>query len=131
MNFDIVNGIQKFVQLINDNWTLIIIVVGLIVTLVERVRKYLELSDQEKIEAIKALIKNTILENVTNAEIEYEEWVKAGAIKRAQVIGEIYEKYPVLYTVVDQEGLIKWLDNAINEALETMRKIFEENSETE
>jgi len=131
MNFDIVNGIQKFVQLINDNWTLIIIVVGLVVTLINRVRKYLELSDQEKIEAIKALIKNTILENVTNAEIEYEEWVKAGAIKRAQVIGEIYEKYPVLYTVVDQEGLIKWLDNAINEALETMRKIFEENSEVE
>jgi len=37
--------------------------------------------------------------------------------------------YPELYNVVDQEGLIKWMDEAIDEALKVMRQIFEENQE--
>lgn len=129
MNFDILNGIEHFVNLVNDNWTLIIIVIGIIVTLINRIESFTKMNEEDQINAIKTLIKETMLEKVTNAEIAYEDWVKAGEIKRSQVIDKIYEQYPILYKVVDQEGLIKWLDYAIDEALKTMRDIFTQNTE--
>lgn len=131
MNFNLLNGIQNFVRLINDNWTLIVILIGFVFTAINRVRAYMQLTDQEKIDAIKTSIKEMMLEKVTNAEMEYENWVKAGAIKRSQVIAEIYETYPILYQVVNQDELIKWIDESIDEALKIMRQIFEDNENVE
>lgn len=127
MDFNILTGIQNFLQIVNDNWTTIIIIIALINTLYIKIRNYIAMSDSDKIEAIKVCIKETILEKVTNAEIEYEDWTSAGAIKRAQVINEIFEAYPVLYKITDQESLIAWMDKTIDEALVTMRDIIEKN----
>ena len=129
MNFDILNGINRFVDFVNNNWTLIVIVIGMIITLINRIKTFVKMSEEDQINTIKTLIKETMLEKVTNAEIAYEDWIKAGAIKRSQVMNEIYEQYPILYQVVDQEDLIKWIDDAIEEALETMRDIFTKNTE--
>ena len=129
MDFNFLVGIQNFINLINENWTLIIICIGLVITLINRIRNYLAMSDQDRIQAVKTLIKEVILEKVTNAEIQYEDWEKAGAIKRAQVIEELYSKYPILRDVIDQEALIKWIDEMIDEALLTMREIFKKNTE--
>lgn len=52
-------------------------------------------------------------------------------MKRAQVIEKIFETYPILSKVTDQEELIKWIDEVIDESLETMRKVFEENKTVE
>lgn len=129
MNFDILNGINRFVDFVNNNWTLIVIVIGMIITLINRIKTFVKMSEEDQINTIKTLIKETMLEKVTNAEIAYEDWIKAGAIKRSQVMNEIYEQYPILYQVVDQEDLIKWIDDAIEEALKTMRDIFTKNTE--
>jgi len=129
MTFNIIDGIRNFIRLVNDNWTIIVIALGLLCTFANRVHSYMQLSKQERIEAIKISIKAIMLEKVTDAEVEYEDWISAGAIKRSQVINKIYEMYPELYNVVDQEGLIKWMDEAIDEALKVMRQIFEENQE--
>ena len=131
MNFSLLNGVQNFVSLINDNWTLIVILIGFVCTIVNRFKLYMQLTDQEKINAIKSVIKETMLERVTNAEMEYENWIKAGAIKRSQVISEIYAKYPILYKVVDQHKLIEWMDESIEESLKVMRQIFEDNENSE
>ena len=70
-----------------------------------------------------------MLQLVTEAEISYEEWTKAGNIKRAQVIQIIYEKYPILSKVADQNEVIGWIDKTIDDSLKTMREIFKENTE--
>ena len=124
-NFDLLTSIQSLLQYINDNWTCIIIIIGLAISLSKKIADYSKQTDEEKIEIAKQQIKETILKLVTDAEEDYYQWVSAGGIKRSQVIDEIFTKYPVLSKVANQEELISWLDDAINDALKVMREIFE------
>ena len=126
---NILDGIKNFLQFINANWTSICILIGLVIALVEKIKSYLNKTKEEKIEIAKKQIKETVLKLVTDAETEYSEWIKAGSIKRSQVIDKIFEKYPALSNVVDQETLVEWIDTIIDEALDTMRNVFTENSE--
>ena len=124
-NIDLLTSIQNLMQYINDNWTTIIIIIGLALSLVAKIKNYLKLSEQEKIDIAKKQIKETMLKFVTNAEEDYYEWTSAGGIKRSQVIDEIFAKYPVLAKVTNQDELIAWIDETIDDALKTMRDIFE------
>lgn len=124
---NILNGIQNFLQLINDNWTTIMVIIGLAIAVGKKVADYFSKSDEEKIEIAKAQIKETVLKMVTEAELDYEEWNKAGGIKRSQVIGQIYADYPILSKVVDQQALIEWIDETIDESLKTLREVVSNN----
>lgn len=66
---------------------------------------------------------------ISDAEVDYEDWNKAGSIKRAQVIQKIFTDYPVLSKVANQEELIKWIDTMIDESLKELRKIVAQNQE--
>ena len=125
MNF--LTGLQNFLNIINDNWTTILVCAGLIVGIVKKTQDYLSKSDDEKIEIAKAQIKQVILKKISDAEVDYEEWNKAGNIKRSQVIAEIYKEYPILSKVVDQTELTKYIDDAIDDALVELRKVIESN----
>lgn len=127
----ILTGLKNFLELINQNWTLITVIMGLSLLAFRKIEAYLSLSEQEKINLALEQIRVTALKMVTDAEIEYEEWVKAGSIKRSEVIDCIFEKYPILSKVTDQESLIKMIDGIIDEALVTMREVIEENIKTE
>lgn len=120
-------GIKNFLELINQNWTLITVIIGLVILVIKRIKNYISLSEQEKIDLALEQIRVTALKMVTDAECAYEDWVKAGAIKRSEVINEIFEKHPILNKVTDQEALIKTIDEIIDDALVEMRKIIEEN----
>lgn len=120
-------GLKNFLELINQNWTLITVIIGLGILVFKRIKNYLSLSEQEKIDLALKQIRVTALKMVTDAECAYEDWVKAGAIKRSEVINEIFKKHPILNKVTDQETLIKTLDDIIDDALKEMRKIIEEN----
>ena len=124
-------GIKNFLELINQNWTLITVIIGLGILVFNKIKNYLSLSEQEKINLALEQIRITALKLVTDAEEEYENWVKAGTIKRAEVIGAIFEKYPILNKVTDRDTLIKTLDKIIDDALVEMRKVIEENTKTE
>lgn len=124
---NILNGVQNFLALVNDNWTTIMVVIGLAIAVARKARDYFNKSDDEKIEIAKTQIKETILKMVTEAEIDYEEWNKAGSIKRAQVVNQIYSDYPILSKVIDQQALIAWIDETIDESLTTLREIVAEN----
>lgn len=126
----ILTGLKNFLELINQNWTLITVVMGLGLLAFRKIETYLSLSEQKKINLALEQIRVTALKMVTNAEIEYDEWVKAGSIKRSEVIDCIFEKYPILSKVTDQESLIKKIDDIIDEALVTMREVIEENTKT-
>ena len=124
---DILNGIKNFLSLINDNWTTILVIVGLALALWKKIESYLKLSTDKKIEIAKKQISENILKLITQAEKDYAEWEKAGSIKRSEVISEIYKEYPILAKVVNQEELVKWIDEQIDNALPTLRDIIKQN----
>ena len=126
---NILTGIQNFLEYVNAHWTEIIVIIGLLIALYKKIKDYIAKSNEEKIAIAKKQIKETMLRLITDAEVDYYEWVKAGAIKRAQVIEEIFVMYPILSKVTNQEELIAWIDDVIKKALETMREIFEQNVE--
>lgn len=127
----VLQGLNNFMELINQNWTLIIVCVGLAIGLYRKIKSYISLSTDEKVNIAKQHIQETILKLITDAEEEYTDWVKAGSIKRSQVINEIFEKYPILSKVTNQEELIEWIDNLIDTALIDLRDIVEQNKENE
>lgn len=126
MNF--LTSLQNTLMYLNDHWTQIIICIGIAIALYKKVKAYLGKSTDEKVSIAMKQIKVKMLELVTQAELDYETWVKAGEIKRSQVIGEIFEMYPILNRVTDQETLIAELDEYIKKALVTMREVFSENA---
>ncbi len=124
----VLNGIKNFLTLVNDNWTTIAVILGLIIAISKKAINYFNKSNEEKIAIAKKHIQETMLKMIGDAEEDYEEWNKAGSIKRAQVIKQIFAENPILSKAVDQDELIKWIDDAIDDALVTLRKIVEENS---
>lgn len=123
----VLNGVKNFLELINQNWTVIVIIIGLVLAIAKKAKNYFSKSDEEKIEIAKQQIKEIIFKLISDAEVDYEEWKKAGSIKRSQVIEEIFVEYPILSKAVNQEELIKWIDEIIDEALVTLREIVAEN----
>lgn len=128
---NILDGIKNFLQLINDNWTTVLVIVGLVFAIGKKVKNYLSKSDEEKIEIAKKQIQETMLKLITEAEVDYEEWKQAGSIKRSQVIEELFLKYPILSKAINQEELVAWIDDTIDDALVTLRQIVKENSNVE
>ena len=124
------NGIQNFLKFINDNWTSIIIIISLIIAIVQKAKSFLSKSTQEKIDHAKAQITQVVLKLITDAETDYSDWEKAGSIKRAQVIQKIFADYPVLSKVANQQEIIDFIDEAINNSLKELRKIISENNKT-
>lgn len=127
----VLDGIYNFLSFVNDNWTMIAAIFVLIVAIGKKAQDFFSKSQEERVEIAKAQIKEVMLRLVTEAECDYYEWVKSGEIKRAQVIDEVFAMYPVLSKVTNQAEVIAWIDDTIDEALKTMRKIFEENESAE
>ena len=125
---NILTGINNILMLINDHWTEITILIGLALLLYKKIRAYLAKSKEEKMEIALKQAREIILDRVTAAEIDYANWKKAGAIKRAQVLDEIFAAYPILGKITNQEDVIKKLDEYIDEALETLREVIETNT---
>lgn len=123
----ILDGIKNFLMFINNHWTEIVVVAGLGLAAWKKIEAYLRKSDEEKIQIAKNQLRETILKFVTKAEVDYDDWVKAGAVKRAQVIDEIFEKYPILNRVTNQDTLISEIDALIDEALHELREILSKN----
>lgn len=128
MNMNILTGIQNVLEFINNNWTAIIIILGLATAIAKKAKEFFNKSDNEKISVAKKQIQEVMLKLITDAETDYLEWIDAGAVKRSQVINKVFEMYPVLSKVTNQEELIAWIDDVIDNSLKTMREIFEKQS---
>lgn len=119
------NGIKNFLQIINDNWVTICVIISLAISAFQKIKGFIQKSDAEKIAIAKKQIRETMLKMVSDAEADYDEWNKSGKIKRSQVIKKIYEMYPVLAKAVDQEGLTAWIDAEIDASLGTLNTLIE------
>jgi hypothetical protein len=124
---NIMNGINNFLRFLNDNWTSIVVCVGLLAGLYRKIKTFILKTDTEKIEIAKAQVSQTILKMITKAELDFEDWNSAGSIKRSQVIAEIYNRYPILNKVLEQDEVIDWIDTLIVEALDELKVITNEN----
>ena len=129
MNF--LDGIKNFLHIIEANWTTILVCIGIIIGLVQRARIFFKKSKEERIEIAKKQVRQTILEMVTKAEKDFADVNKAGEIKRSQVIKEIYDQYPIFTKIIDQETVVAWIDEEINNSLKTLRAVVKENEKTD
>lgn len=138
----VLDGIYNFLNFLNENWTLICSVFVVALAIAKKAQAFFAKSKEEREEIAKTELENQIaiakaqiseimLRLVTEAEQDYRLWLSAGEIKRSQVINEVFEMYPILSKVTNQEEIIAFLDDTIKEALKTMRKIFEENQQAE
>lgn len=117
------NGIKNFLEFVNQNWMNLVVIAGLLIGLYQKISTYLKKSNEEKVEIAKHQIREIMLKMISDAECDYDEWNKAGAIKRSQVIKKIYEMYPILSKVVNQEELTEWIDAEIDDSLETLNDL--------
>lgn len=140
------NSLQKLLQFIVDNWSQIIVILTLLLTIYTRLKKFYEdwkqkTKEQQEQEARQAFEKavniakkalaDYILILVSKAEVDWKSQDgKLGATKRAQVIEEIYKKYPVLEQVEDKKELLKYIDKLIDDALKIVREELREPAKT-
>lgn len=125
---NVLSGIKNLLMFISEHWAEIVTVLCMMFLAYKRVADFLAKSESDRIQIAKEQIRINMLKYVTDAEEEYANWVKAGEIKRSQVISQIYADYPILSKIVAQDELIAWIDQTINDALKTMRKIIEEQT---
>lgn len=125
------NGVENFLNYVSDNWVSILVVIGVTISVIKMVTKFIQLDNDEKINIVKKQVRETMLKLITEAEIDFEEWNKSGSIKRSKVIADIYEKYPILSKAASQEVVIAWIDSEINSSLKTLREILKENKKEE
>lgn len=119
------NGIKNFLQIINDNWVTICVIISLAISAFQKIKGFIQKSDAEKIAIAKKQIRETMLKMVSDAEADYDEWNKSGKIKRSQVIKKIYEMYPILAKAVNQDELTAWIDAEIDASLGTLNTLIE------
>ena len=128
---NILTGIKNFLQLIYENWFLIIAILSLCYGIYKKISIFFDKSTEERIAIAKIQIQQGILKMISDSEKSYETWVKAGELKRSQVIKQIYAEYPILEKVQNQDELIEWMDEQIKDALKTLRKVVAETKEAE
>lgn len=119
------NGIKNFLQIVNDNWVTICVIISLAISAFQKIKGFIQKSDAEKIAIAKKQIRETMLKMVSDAECDYDEWNKSGKIKRSQVIKKIYEMYPILAKAVNQDELTAWIDAEIDASLGTLNTLIE------
>lgn len=126
----ILNGIYNFLNFIYTHWTMICAIIVLATAIYHKIVAFMSKSKEERLNIAKAQIRVVMLRLVTEAENDYASWIAAGAVKRSQVIDQVFAMYPILSKISNQNEIIAWLDDVIDEALDSMREIFEKNKST-
>lgn len=131
----ILQGILNILKFLNENWTYIVAIIALIYALYRKIINFINKSKEEQkkdieeaqrklVDAALIIISETMAEKVSKAELDWSEYKKSGTIKRAKVISEIYEQFPVLKEYIDQGYIIHVIDELIDEALKETTKIL-------
>lgn len=117
------NGIVNFLTFIKENWTTIITIAGLLLWIGLKIKDYIKLSKEQKIEMALSNAKKICLSLVTKAEDLFGS--NTGKIKKSYVVDELLNKYPILQEVTTREELEQELDKIIEDSLSQMKQILE------
>lgn len=124
---NVLDGIKNFLLFLSENWMTILVCIGIVIGLYQKAKVFFKKDKQERYEIAKQQIREIMLKKITTAEMDFAEWNKSGSIKRSRVIEEIYKQFPILSKVADQEAVVAWIDEEINNSLKTLRTVVKEN----
>ena len=82
------------------------------------------MSEEERVNAALKVIKTEVLKLMSDAEINWKDFYKAGEIKKSEVIDEIYERFPFLTEYINQEELIIKISEMIEDGMDKMNQIL-------
>lgn len=117
------NGLSNTLSFIQENWTNILLVITVIITVIYRVFSFTKLSKEQKVQAILTIVKSELLKFMSEAEIDWKEYEKSGLLKKSDVITKIYDKFPLLKEYLDQETLIQKISDMIENGMIEMNKV--------
>lgn len=124
-------GIKNTLIIIEENWTNILIVLSCLFAIYRKVKKYINMNNEEKEkekeelkEETLKIVKTVLLKLMSEAEIEWNDFEKSGSIKRSQVIKELYNEFPILKEFTDQDKLLEIIDSMINEEKSKMDEVI-------
>ena len=120
----VVEKIITMLEFVNNNWGLFMILLALIFSIYVKVKGFIKLTPEQKIDIAKKAIKENILAYISDSEKTWLDYKKTGQVKRSEVISKIYNDYPILKEYFNQEELIEFIDNLIDESLPEVNKIF-------
>lgn len=123
-------GIVNILDTVNNYWTYILIIVGIVIYMANYYKKYQAMTKEEQFDERKRLVdlalskvKEILPSLVALAEEDWNHLEKSGIIKRSQVVNNIYEQYPILKEYTNQVWLTKKIDEYIDAALKDIRNI--------
>lgn len=117
-------GITNLYNLFMNYWTYAVILIALIVGGINRYIAFTKLTKEQQVEAALSIVKTEVLKLMSDAEIEWEDYKKSGALKKSQVITNIYSEFPILKNVIDQDTLIAKIEELIDSEMENMNNII-------
>ena len=117
-------AIVNLLTLINDNWATIITIIGLSILLGKKVKKYMALSEQDRVNIALKAVRTQLLEIMSEAEIAWDNYKKTGEIKKSKVFQVVYDKFPILKEYCDQDMIISEIEKMINDLKPEMDKII-------
>ena len=118
-------SIEIFLNFILENWTFITTLLACLYLGYVKIKKWNALSQEEKIDATLKILREQMLSYVSEAEKEFG--AGTGKLKRSEVIKKIYKDFPHLNKVINQDELIKTLDEYIDDSLVELKKLLESN----
>ena len=115
--------LQLLTKLVNYIPEIVIIVVGAFGAF-KSYMKVQKMTKEQKVEAALKVVKEEILSLMSNAEVEWKEYKKSGALKRSKVLTDIYKQFPFLSTYIDQDTLCQKIYDMIEAEMENMKNIM-------
>ena len=115
-------AVNNFLRFINENWTSIVVFAGLFLAVLTKIRNYLNLSKEEKINEALKIIKKELLQLMSKAEITWSDYAKSGEIKKSEVISKIYSEFPILKEYINQDELIEIISKMIDDEMDNLNK---------
>lgn len=90
---------------------------------------YFDRLKEANIDQILEIVKASVLKLMTDAEIDFSSYKKAGEIKKSQVINNIYKQFPILTKYKDQETLQAEISDIIENEMCKIREFNSKQSE--
>ena len=119
---------MSFVDWVGRDYVMILLVIFAICSCFIKIEKSLRDSNEARINTALDAVKKEILIMMSDAEVKWKNYPKAGQLKRSEVFQKIFEKYPVLKEHDAQDDIEKIVDEYISEYLKETQTVVNDKS---
>lgn len=121
------NGINNFANLIQGQWTNILVVIAIVAGLIRSIINHSTMNEEQRVQAALKVISEELMKMMVQAEIQWKDYKKSGELKRSQVIKDIYNQFPFLSRYMDQEKLVQTIYDMIDKQMDNMNELMKKN----